>query len=393
MAGGHVHQVLISGAGVAGLAAAVALRSAGHAVRVYERSPDPARDAGTAFNLWGNAMTALDRLGLGDAVRAAGDPLHRMRLLTHRGELIAENPIGDICRRLGTDSVNLRRSDLTMLLLDTAKNAGAELHLGQPVRNHRVVGGRVVLDLLDGTEVRGDVLVGADGARSALRSQLTGNDKPAESSSLPVRGISDIDPGALPNTVMMVWGPRGGGAGCWPLPNGRVSWTVGTNSALRKQMAAGNADVKDLVEEFVAGFPEPVEAVIAATPAERLVVSPVLIHRELFWGSGRVVLIGDAAHAMPTVYSQGACQALEDAVVLGAELARTEDPLAGLDSFRQLRTPRMEWLRKKVYALDKMQKFENRLMCRIRDRMAAKAPPEKSERSWHDIMTFGLVPR
>ncbi|NIL43208.1 NAD(P)-binding protein [Salinispora arenicola] len=391
MAGGRVHEVLISGAGVAGLAAAVALRSAGHRVRVYERSLDPSGDAGTAFNLWGNAMTALDRLGVGAAVRAAGDPLHRMRLLSHRGELIAENPIGEIGQRLGTESVNLRRAELMRLLREAANKAGAELRFGQAGRTCRTEGDRVVLGLADGSEVHGDVLVGADGARSTLRMQLTSDGGPQESS-LPVRGISDVDPGAPANTVLMVWGPRGGGAGCWPLAGGQVSWTVGTTTALRRRMRR-ETDLKRLLLDFVAGFPEPIEAVIAATPAERMVVTPVLVHRDLSWGGGRVLLVGDAAHAMPTVYSQGACQALEDAVVLGEALTDTDDVLAGLADFRRRRTPRMEWLRGRVQSLDRMQKFENRLMCGIRDRMAGKAPPERSERSWRQIMDFGHVPQ
>jgi 2-polyprenyl-6-methoxyphenol hydroxylase-like FAD-dependent oxidoreductase len=389
-------RILISGGGVGGLCAALAVRSAGWDVEVHERAIDPHREAGTAFNLWGNAVTALAKVGGADAVRQVGDPIRQMRLLDHKGRFIAATPIADIDRRIGTFSVNIRRSDLTRLLYEACKDADIPVHLGRAGHGYRIDGNDVVLTLDDGPEIRGAALVGADGARSAIRSQLVGDGDPI-ASSLPVRGISEVDADAPPNTVLMAWGPRGGGAGCWPLGDGHVSWTVGTNSHLRRKLAGG-ADTKGAVLDFLAGFPSPFRQLVTATPDDRIAANPVLIrpmpdkNAPDIWGAGPVTLIGDAAHAMPTVFAQGACQALEDAAVLGMELAGTDDPIAAMRAYERRRKPRMAWLRRRVFMLDKLQKFESRPLCIARDSFMRRGPAEKSVRGWEQMLTFDFRP-
>lgn len=386
------HRVLIAGGGVGGLTAALAARTAGWDVEVYERTLDPHREAGTAFNLWANAITALGQVGLDDVVLATGDRIDGMRLLDHRGRFLASTPIGEIGRAVGAPSVNIRRSDLTRLLHEACKDADISVRLGAAAKAYRTEGAEVVLLLEDGTEARGTALVGADGARSAIRSAVAGDADPVESS-LPVRGISEIDAGAPPNTVLMCWGPRGGGFGCWPLGDGRMSWTVGTNSRLRRRLSKGEPP-KQVVTDFAAGFPEMFGELVRATPEDGIAATPVLVRTEAkTWGSGPVTLLGDAAHAMPTVFAQGACQALEDAAVLGEELSRADgDPAAALRAYENRRKPRMDWFRQRVFMLDRLQKFENPLLCLLRNTMTRKTPPEKSARSWEQMLTFDHVP-
>ncbi|MBO4206028.1 FAD-dependent oxidoreductase [Micromonospora echinofusca] len=385
-------RIVVAGGGVGGLAAALAVRRAGWEVEVVERAVDPHREAGTAFNLWSNALTALERVGQADAVLTAGDRIDAMQLWDHRGRFLAATPVAAIGRAVGAPSVNIRRSDLTRLLYEACKDADIPVRLGAAVRSYRQDGISVVLMLEDGTEVRGSALVGADGARSAVRRGVVGDGDP-EAVSLPVRGIAESDGGAPPHTVLMAWGPRGGGFGCWPLGDGQVSWTVGTNSLLRRRLAAGEPP-KQVAADFATGFPAMFGELVRATPAAGVAAVPVLVRRSAdVWGGGRVTLLGDAAHAMPTVFAQGACQALEDAAVLGAELTRADgDVVAALRSYENRRRPRLDWLRRRVFTLDRMQKFENPLLCRVRNVMTRKAPPEKSARGWTQMLTFDHVP-
>ncbi|HEX9335181.1 MAG TPA: FAD-dependent monooxygenase, partial [Pseudonocardiaceae bacterium] len=174
--------------------------------------------------------------------------------------------------------------------------------------------------------------------------------------------------------------------------------TVGTNSWLRRRLDQG-VDTKAAVLEFLAGLPPQFGELVAATPDDRVAANPVLIRprpargRPDVWGAGPVTLLGDAAHAMPTVFAQGACQALEDAAVLGAELARADDDVGtALRAYENRRKPRMAWLRKRVFMLDRMQKFESRPLCVLRDTMMRKGPAEKSVRSWEQMLTFDFVP-
>lgn len=389
-------RLLIAGGGVGGLCAAIAARSVGWSVQVFERSADPRREAGTAFNLWGNAITALDRIGLADAARATGEEIERMRLFDHRGRLIAETPIGEMCRRLGTTAVNLRRAELIGMLLDACKESEIPVHLDSSCHAYRRERDGVVLVTEDGTETRGAALVGADGARSVIRSQLVGDGEPV-AGSLPVRGICELDgasAGVSAGTVLMVWGPRGGGGGFWPLGDGTISWTVGTNSALRGRLENGCEDPKREVLAFLDGFPEPLPEAVRRTPAERIVISPVLVRPQADkWGEGPVTLLGDAAHAMPTVFAQGACQALEDGVVLAEELRDTRDAISAFRRYEQRRKPRMDWLRKRVFSIDRMQKFENRLFCTLRNTMMRRSPQDRSVTGWEQMMTFGWMPQ
>ncbi len=385
-------RILVAGGGVGGLAAALAARRAGWDVEVFERTIDPHREAGTAFNLWANAVTALDAIGLADAVLATGDRITAMQLWDHKGHFLAATPVAEIGRAVGSSSVNIRRSDLTRLLNEACKDADIPVRLGAAARSYRIDGPEVVLTLEDGTEVRGAGLVGADGARSVVRSLVVGDGEPV-AASLPVRGIAESAAGAPPHTVLMSWGPRGGGFGCWPLGDGHVSWTVGTNSRLRRRLAEG-VPPKQVVEDFAAGFPDLFGDLVRATPAAGIVTTAVLVRPTARkWGDGRVTLLGDAAHAMPTVFAQGACQALEDAAVFGMELARSDrDVVAAMRAYEHRRRPRMDWLRKRVFTLDRLQKFENPLLCRVRNMMTRKAPPEKSAESWTRMLTFDHVP-
>jgi FAD-dependent urate hydroxylase len=389
---GEAGRLLIAGGGVGGLAAALAARQAGWDVEVFERTIDPHREAGTAFNLWANAVTALDTVGLSEAVLATGDRIDAMQLWDHKGRFLASTPIADIGRAVGSQSVNIRRSDLTRLLNEACKDADIPVRLGAAARSYRIDGPSVVLELDDGSEVRGAGLVGADGARSVIRSFVAGDGDPV-AASLPVRGLAESDGSAPPNTVLMSWGPRGGGFGCWPLGDGQVSWTVGTNSRLKRRLAAGEPP-KQVVDDFAQGFPSMFRELVRATPASGIAATPVLVRESAdVWGDGRVTLLGDAAHAMPTVFAQGACQALEDAAVLGLELARSDgDAVAAMRAYENRRRPRMDWLRKRVFMLDRMQKFENPLLCRVRNVMTRKGPPEKSARSWTQMLTFDHVP-
>lgn len=387
-----LHRILVAGGGVGGLAAALAVRQAGWDVEVFERTVEPHREAGTAFNLWANAVTALDTVGLADAVLATGDRIEDMRLWDHRGRFLASTPIASIGRAVGSSSVNIRRSDLIRLLSEACKDADIPVRHAAAVRSYRIDGPEVVLSTEDGTEVRGAGLVGADGARSVVRSFVVGDGDPV-AASLPVRGIAESDGGVPPNTVLMSWGPRGGGFGCWPLGDGQVSWTVGTNSTLKRRLAEGEPP-KQVVDDFATGFPDMFGDLVSATPASGIAATPVLVRTSAdVWGDGRVTLLGDAAHAMPTVFAQGACQALEDAAVLGMELARSDrDPVAAMRAYENRRRPRMDWLRKRVFTLDRLQKFENPLLCRMRNTMTRKAPPEKSADSWTRMLTFDHVP-
>lgn len=377
-------RILIAGGGIGGLTAAVGLVRAGYPVAVFERSSDGVAEKGTGLNIWGNALTALDQLGLAKAVTDAAATIEKVELRSSDGRLLAENPIGEICRELDTVAVNIRRTELQKILYEACEDV---VHVGAACVGYRADDQGVTVLLEGHEEVRGAALVGADGIRSVVRSNLLNDGEPKLSGNPVWRGVGAGGENLRDGTVLMVWGPSGGGAGCWHVAGEDVSWTVGTNKAF--DIGISPSRPKEALLRFVAGFPSPIEDVIRRTPVAEMVSSRVYVREDTdTWGAGRVTLLGDAAHAMPTVLGQGACQAVEDGVVLGTSLADAADVVTGLRQYEERRKPRVAWVRQQVFKLDRFQKYENPLLCRIRNVAVGAAPSSKSREMWTQMMTF-----
>lgn len=377
-------RILIAGGGIGGLTAAVALLRAGYPVAVFERSSEGVAEKGTGLNVWGNAISALDQLGLAKAVKDAAATIEKVELRSSDGRLLAENPIGEICRELDTTAVNIQRTELQRILYEACEDV---VHVGAACLGYRADNQGVTLLLEGREEVRGAALIGADGVRSVVRSNLLKDGEPKVSGNPVWRGISAGGEALRDGTVLMVWGSKGGGAGCWHVSGQDVSWTVGTNRGFHTGMALSQP--KEALLRFVAGFPRPIEDVIRRTPGAEMVSSQVYVREDTdTWGAGRVTLLGDAAHAMPTVLGQGACQAIEDGVVLGTSMADAADVVTGLRHYEERRQPRIAWVRRQVFKLDRFQKYESALLCRLRDIAVGVAPSSKSREMWTEMMTF-----
>ena len=313
-------RVLIAGAGIAGLAAAIALGRSGHEVEVLERSDFPG-EVGAGLAIWPNGGRALAALGLDVP---AGHSLRRLELRSWRGRLLSDPPVGELAARYGYPLTMVHRAELHRALLDSAE--GANVRYATEVDGFDQQESRVRVGLRSGETREADLLVGADGIRSAVRRGLLRDGEPSHSGATCWRGVTgfDLDPGTAIN-----WWGRGAEFGVFPPSGGRVYWFAVQNRP------AGEADSsrgrKGDVGEAFASWPSPIGAVVEATE-ERAILRNDLYDRPpaRSWSAGRVTLIGDAAHPMLPNAAQGACQALEDAVALGSAVAAKspEDSLA-----------------------------------------------------------------
>ncbi|WAL63149.1 FAD-dependent monooxygenase [Amycolatopsis cynarae] len=335
---GNDNTALVAGGGIGGLAAAIGLRRAGWTVTVLERAPG-LREAGAGWSFAPNAVRAADALGVGEGFRAVSVP-------TEAGATLRTPDGGYLMRfRPGRDTPLLanHRADLLGVLAghlpDDVVRTAAEVtgveqsDRGVTVRYHTPAGPRTA---------RADLLVGADGMRSAVRRSVwPDTPAPVFQRILCWRGVTE--PGAVrPDNGFrgfQTWG-RGARFGAHPLAGERVFWFLTV-----RQDQPGVRYGEDLAEvrRRVGDWHDPVPALLAATPAGSVLRHDIFDLEPLpSYVDGRVALLGDAAHAMTPFLAQGACQALEDATVLAAELTHATDIPTALARYDRARRPRSQ---------------------------------------------------
>ncbi len=364
--------ILIAGAGPGGLVAAIALARRGFDVRVFERHP-ALRTAGAGLTLQVNAIRMLASLDLADAVVAAAVRLAGGGIEGPDGSPIQLMEFAPMEARHGRPGVAIHRGALADVLA-AAVPAGA-MRFGAAVADVREEDGGVVVTLTDGREERGAALVGADGIHSAVRRALFGEITPRYAGYTAWRGIARRATGIGPGRVAERWGV-GRRFGIVPVGPDRTYWF-----ATRNAPAGGvDGDVIAELHALFADFGDPVPALLDATPAAEvlrndIVDLPVLPR----WTRGRVTLLGDAAHAMTPNMGQGACQAIEDAVVLADRLARLGVP-AGLEAYEAARKARAVDIVRRSDQIGRVAQWENPLARGLRDAIFRLTPASAMRR-------------
>ena len=320
---------LIVGAGIGGLAAAIALGRRGWHVRIFERAATP-RELGFALNLAPNARLALRELGLEHEVVSQGSAVERgeIRRLTAVLKRFDVPP--------GVSATVVLRPVLHGTLLAAAVR-GADLVLGSEAiaveeQEH------VVLHLRGGRSATGDLLIGADGVGSMVRKHLhPGEPLPRRSRYQALRGVAHGAADSLGALSAILAFGAGCEAAAIRAGQGAVYWY---QSLLAADVPDG-ASAGDLAARTLAPLGPEFARLLAATAPDDMRLDPLFERPPLtHWGRGRVTLLGDAAHPMLPHTGQGAAQALEDAVALALALAHGDDIAAGLRSYERVRAAR-----------------------------------------------------
>ena len=328
-------HIAVIGAGIAGLSTAAALQQRGHSVTVIEERTDTRSGAG--ISIWPNALAALDQLGLGDRVRAAGGRVTAGAVRWRDGSWLRRPSGQRIVTALGEPLVVVQRVALRDIL--TGALASDTVVQGVAVRGLDITPGGVRLRMSDATSREVDAVVGADGTRSVVARHLNGPLADRYAGYTSWRGTASLAIDAeLAGETM---GP-GVEVGHVPLSADRTYWFA------TERAPEGNAAPEGelaYLRAKLASWAEPVPMMLAATDPG------AVLRNDLFdrsparrWAAGPVVLVGDAAHPMRPHLGQGGCQALEDAAVLGALVGLAADLPTAFASFESFRRPRVSGL-------------------------------------------------
>lgn len=359
--------VIIIGAGIGGLAAALALKRAGIEVRIFERA-EALQEEGAGLTLWANAVKALHRLGLEEITRSAFN-LADGNIYSWQGERLSSLPAAKLKRRFGAGNLALHRAELREALL--AEVGDNLLRLGWRCNGFEQDAEGVSVQFSNGQMVRGRALIGADGLYSAVRAQLFGQEKPRYAGYTAWRAVTPLSDEVV--QVGEYWG-QGVRFGLVPLTQARFYWFA-THNASEGEPDSPGGRKQDVLSLFPSWSPS-ISAIIKATPEEAILRNDIYDRLPLsHWTQGRVTLLGDAAHPMTPNLGQGACQALEDALVLSQCLEQTENVYVALQLYQARRIPRTTQIMQRSWNLGRVGQWKHPLACKLRDLGLKYLPP------------------
>ena len=359
-------KAIIVGGGIGGLSVGIALQRIGIDVTVFERA-DELLAVGSALPLWSNALRSLQKLGMSDAIEAIGASVNAGSITTWQGDILCDLRTEDLLKRLGTINSVVHRAELHAALL--AALGKEKVSLGKTCIGFTQDETGACVRFADGEEACGDLIIGADGLHSVLRSQLFGARKPRYAGYTCWRGIAHIERTGLETWA---WG-KGYQFGITPMSNGRAYWFA------QRYTPEGATDKpggrKREVLELFHDWHDPIPAVIESTDETNILRNDVYESKHLHhWSAGRVALLGDAAHAMTPNLGQGGCLAIEDAVVLGECLKANPDIASALKSYEKRRIRRVNNIGTLANLIGRVVQIGNPTVCGIRDAVVKRVP-------------------
>ena len=360
-------RILVVGAGIAGLCLNIALADGPWQVDLVERDAT-GRPVGAGLAIQPNAMRALRQLGVAASVADAGVAIDRFQYRDGSGELLCDVDLGALWAGVGP-FVGIARAALHAVL----RRAGPDrCRTGTAVTSLVQRDGVVRVSFDDASSAAYDLVVGADGLRSAVRGSALAGRGPVYGGQMVWRALAPMRAAGVAAVQFFLGADRF--FGLCPVGDGATYGFANLAGARSRDPVAGRK--ARLVERFAA-FDRPVVEFLAAVPGDdTLHCAPVEWLPEVGWHAGRVVLVGDAAHATSPMMGQGGCLAIEDAVVLAEQLRDATDIDAALAGYVRRRQERVAWVRQQTATLGELL----RLPTEIRDR----ALRDRGTAAFHD---------
>ncbi len=362
-------QATIIGGGIGGLACALALSRRGWQVEVLERAAQ-LTEVGAGLALWPNALHALDALGVGESVRGRSALKGQAGIRDAAGRWLSRTDTIQLERRYGPTAM-IHRADLVAVL--RAALPDEALRGGVTVRRVRLDG--TVVHSED--ESHAELIVGADGVRSVVRTSIW-PDAPSPRY-VGYTTFRMVTPPVPVGESCESWG-SGERFGYAPLPDGRIYCYAAVNAPAGAPLGG----LAELRRRF-GGWHDPIPTLLDAADPD------AVLHNDVYelpplktYALGRVVLVGDAAHAMTPNLGQGACQALEDALVL----ARVLDSGEGLDAYDRDRRPRTQMIALRAHRIGAVAQWASPVAVGLRNTALRVLPRSSPARSLASVLDW-----
>lgn len=373
-------KISIIGGGIAGLTTAIALNQRGFKTEIFEAAPE-IKGVGAGLALAANAMRGFDQLGLMKEVVDLGRILPSFSILDQKGKVVTTADSGAISQKWGIDNFLIHRADLHNFLM--SKIDSKLIHTGKRSVSFQYVHDKIEIIFADATVHLTDYLIVADGIHSVIRSQLLPEVDPRYAGYTCWRAV-------IENTELDIvessetWG-RKGRFGIAPLSNNLLYWFACINAPEKdpRMKAFTVSDLKDVFNDYH----HPIPDILDKTSDAQLLWNDILDLQPLDrYAFDRILLLGDAGHATTPNMGQGACQAIEDAVILGEEMTRAINPQVAFQAFEKRRLKRTHYITKMSWQVGKVAQLENPLLCSIRNFAFRNLPKRVNERQVEKVL-------
>jgi 2-polyprenyl-6-methoxyphenol hydroxylase-like FAD-dependent oxidoreductase len=374
-------RILVCGGGVGGLTSAIALQMQGFEVQLYESASHFA-PVGAGITLAYNAMQVMRRLGLEPALVGAGHPLRKAVICDRHLRTLSANGLEELEQEFGVPFIGIPRYALHDALLSVLPYDN--LHLGKAVQRYSTTESGAMAHFSDGSTAEGDLLICADGLHSAGRKQMFPSIEPCYAGQTSWRGMLSADTVPFePHQAVEAWGP-GTRFGALQVSSDFLYWFA-VEASKPGLKPSHDPQHKDDVRRMMMPYHSTLRAIVDHTPPEQILRTDIWDLPALpVWHQGRIVLLGDAAHASTPNLGQGAAQAIEDAYCLALCLAKFTREEA-LSNYWQWRHQKAEWVVTASRRIGWVGGWRHPLAARTRDLLLRLTPASRTAETLRQI--------
>ncbi|WP_415327369.1 FAD-dependent monooxygenase [Chryseobacterium sp. MMS23-Vi53] len=342
-----MNSISIIGAGIGGLTLGNILKQNNLDFTIYESAPE-IKPVGSGIMMAINAMQVFDKLGLKEKIEKAGNKIHGISITDENLKLISKTNVLELEKKYNSCNVAIHRADLQRIL---AENIGFEnIKLNHSLKEIQKKE-NYLLSFENGTKIESKIIFGADGIHSKIRNQIFKTGKIRNTQQMCWRGLVEFDlPEKFHQKAIETWG-KGKRFGFVRMTERKIYWYAVINQEIYNRN-------NSLIENFQ-GFHPLINEIIESTLQEDIILNDIIdLSPVPRWHTENLCLIGDSAHATTPNLGQGACQAIEDAYIIGKLLEKNKDFNIIFEQFQQIRRKKIDHVVDTSWKLGKFSQWE-----------------------------------